>query len=120
MAEVRRGCLPRWLVLCAAALFASQTAFVAAPSLRRGAAVALQARTRTQEPARGITFSPQMEKRVASLKREAIMACLAAVQDDPEAVERCARLSRKLSYVKAIIRRQMEDMAEAGIHLGEI
>lgn len=58
---------------------------------------------------RGNGLSPQIRKRLAALKREAILACLKAVNDDTEAVELCARLSRKLSYVKTIIRRQMED-----------
>ncbi|CAK9080909.1 unnamed protein product [Durusdinium trenchii] len=66
-------------------------------------------------PARGSRLSAESRQRLASLKREAILACLKAVRDDTEAVELCARLSRRLSYIKTIIRRQMED---AGLSLG--
>lgn len=42
--------------------------------------------------------------RVESLRRATIAACLAAMKDDSEAVERCARLSRKLSFAERLLR----------------
>eukprot|EP00434_Breviolum_minutum_P033286 symbB.v1.2.029450.t1/scaffold3186.1/size61749/3 len=87
-------------------------------SLRRRAlplAAPMSQAVQAPSVARGSGLPPQIRNRIASLKREAIMACLKAVNDDTEAVELCARLSRKLSYIKTIIRRQMEN---AGVTLG--
>mmetsp|Transcript_8799 Transcript_8799/g.14208 ORF Transcript_8799/g.14208 Transcript_8799/m.14208 type:complete len:142 (+) Transcript_8799:28-453(+) len=128
-AEGRRGVL-LWLVLCllGSLLWLARDAsgqqafpadaFVAASHRAQGSARDQSLRASLapmsqplQAPAspRGNGLSPRIRKRLAALKREAILACLKAVNDDTEAVELCARLSRKLSYVKTIIRRQMED-----------
>ncbi|CAE7941759.1 hypothetical protein AK812_SmicGene22616 [Symbiodinium microadriaticum] len=107
------------LTWIATLLFVLPTVFVApAPSVQRPLqgragtalhALALEAPTEATQPEGEGQLPKQLRKRVANLKREAIVACLAAMNDDTDAVELCARLSRKLSYVKAVLKRQMAD-----------
>eukprot|EP00439_Symbiodinium_sp_Y106_P082747 s211_g22.t1 len=124
--EMKRPGLRHFLLTwIATLLFVLPTAFVApTPSVQRRPqgragtalqALALEAPTEFQAPQpEGEGQLPkQLRKRVANLKREAIVACLAAMNDDTDAVELCARLSRKLSYVKAVLKRQMADSGVA-------
>eukprot|EP00930_Biecheleria_cincta_P101887 TRINITY_DN9353_c0_g1_i1.p1 TRINITY_DN9353_c0_g1~~TRINITY_DN9353_c0_g1_i1.p1 ORF type:complete len:124 (+),score=25.07 TRINITY_DN9353_c0_g1_i1:53-424(+) len=67
-----------------------------------------QARTGLQVVAAPLSYQAAAEKtrrRIALLKRQAIKACLDAVKDDTEAVELCARLTRKLSFAQTVLSR---------------
>jgi len=98
--------------LAAALLGAAPTAFLLGPA-RGPCADALAeaeppqagwlARVGTSARAARALGAADARERVEALRRATLAACLAAVKDDTEAVELCARLTRKLSLAEAAL-----------------